>query len=124
MTEESTRRRLPEERQFRAVWIGCCIAAVLFIAAFVGTTIVVASRHLGLVNAGWYEAWGAWAGGAATAAAFLIAAFSIRVSSAHEHGDRAEAARIRADNDMAQAKLLAIYKVERPDSIQSLATST
>ena len=123
MTEESTpRRRLPEDRQFRAVLIGCCIAAVLFIAAFVTITLVVASRHLGLVTAGWYEAWGSWAGGAATAAAFLIAAFSIRVSSAHEHADRAEAARIREDKDMAQARLLTIYKVAMPNVPQSLAT--
>jgi hypothetical protein len=123
MTEESTpKRQLPEDRQFRCVLIGCCIAAALFIAAFVTITLVVASRELGLVDSGWYEAWGSWAGGAATAAAFLIAAFSIRVSSAHEHADRQEAARIRENNDMAQARLLVIYKVEMPDGVESLAT--
>jgi hypothetical protein len=123
MTDESTtRRQLPEDRQFRGVLIGCCVAAGLFIVAFVVISSVVASLDLGLVDSGWYEAWGTWAGGAATAAAFLIAAFSIRVSSAHEHADRQEAARIRENNDMAQARLLVIYKVEMPAGIESLAT--
>lgn len=120
--ESSPHRRLPEDRQFRAVVIGCCVAAVLFMIAFVVTSIVVACSDLGLVDSGWYQAWGGWASGAATAAAFLIAAFSIRVSSAHAHADRQEAARIRENNDMAQARLLVIYKVDMPNGLSSLAT--
>src|SRR5687768_16524311 len=104
MTEESMlRRRLPEDHQFRAVLIGCCVGAVMFIAAFVTLTLVAEFLDLGLLDSGWYEAWGSWAGGAATAAAFVIAAFSIRVSSAHEHADRADAALVRENQDMAQA---------------------
>ncbi|MGV0646768.1 hypothetical protein ABQE44_25645 [Mycolicibacterium sp. XJ2546] len=123
MTAESTPdRRLPEDGQFRAVVIGCCVVAGLFIAAFVIGTLVAMSLDLGLLTDGWYEAWGTWAGGAATAAAFLIAAFSIRVTSAHAHADRQEAADIRKNNDMAQARLLAIYKVRMPEGIESLAT--
>lgn len=121
MTEDlSPQRRLPEDGQFRAVVIGCCVAAALFTIAFVVITVVVAGRNLGLVDSGWYQAWGGWAGGAATAAAFLIAAFSIRVSSAHAHADRADAARIREDKDMAQARLLLISKVTIPNVPQSL----
>lgn len=122
MTEDSSvQRRLPEDRQFRAVVIGCCVAAGMFMIAFAVITIVVASLDLGPVDSGWYEAWGGWAGGAATAAAFLIAAFSIRVSSAHAHADRADAARIREDKDMAQARLLLISKVVMPNVPRSLA---
>ncbi|MGY4652491.1 hypothetical protein [Mycobacterium sp. URHB0021] len=36
--------------------------------------------------------------------------------------DRQEAARVRENNDMAQARLLVIYKVDVPGGIQSLAT--
>jgi hypothetical protein len=123
MTEESTPgRQLPEDRQFRAVVTGCCIAAVVFIVAFVTITLVVASRDLGLVDSGWYEAWGSWAGGAATAAAFLIAAFSMRVSSAHAHADRADAASIREDKDMAQARLLIVSKITEPGVPSGLAS--
>ncbi len=123
MTEEFTpKRRLPEDREFRAVWISCCIGAAVFIVAFIAITLVVAVRDSGLLTSDWYGAWGTWAGGAATAAAFLIAAFSLRVSSAHAHADRAEAAQVRQNNDMAQARLLVIYKVEMPGGISSLAT--
>ena len=123
MTEDSTpKRRLPEDRQFRAVVIVCCVAMSLFMTAFVVITVAAGVSHTGLLTSDWYGAWGTWAGGAATAAAFLIAAFSLRVSSAHAHADRADAAAIRQNNDMAQARLLVIYKVEMPDGVSSLAT--
>ncbi|MBI5337086.1 MAG: hypothetical protein HZB45_05310 [Mycolicibacterium rufum] len=123
MSDDSApKRRLPEDRQFRAVVIGCCAAISLFMTAFVVITLVAAVSHSGQLTSDWYGAWGTWAGGAATAAAFLIAAFSLRVSSAHAHADRAEAAAIRQNNDMAQARLLVIYKVDMPDGISSLAT--
>ena len=49
-----------------------------------------------------------------TGAAFLIAAYSIAVSSAHACEDRQEAARIQASKDMAQVRLLTIYPVDLP----------
>jgi hypothetical protein len=123
MTEESTpKRQLPEDRQFRAVVIGCCIASSLFMTAFVVITLIAAVSNSGLLTADWYGAWGTWAGGAATAAAFLIAAFSLRVSSAHAHADRADAARIREDTAMAQARLLIISKIVEPGVPSSLAS--
>nr|WP_279164325.1 hypothetical protein [Rhodococcus erythropolis] len=52
----------------------------------------------------------------------MIAAFSISVASAHSRFDRRQAAKIREDDDMAQARLLTIYKVEDEHSISSLPT--
>lgn len=119
--EEST-KGLPEERQFKAVVIGACALAGLFLLAFVLATLIKASRCPEGVTADWFSAWGTWAGGLATAAAFVIAASSIAVAGAQARSDRREAARIRDDNDMAQARLLVIYKIESEHSIESLAT--
>src|SRR3954454_1179840 len=74
------------------------------------------------VTANWFAAWGSWAGGFATAAAFLIAAFSILVASAHARVDRQVGADIRADDEMAQARLLTVYKVDIPGAFPELAT--
>ncbi|TXI56465.1 hypothetical protein [Mycolicibacterium mageritense] len=115
-------KRLPEERQFKAVLIGACVLGALFLDAFVLLTCIKSTLTPRDITANWFSAWGTWAGGLATAAAFLIAAFSISVASAHARFDRREAALIRANNDMAQARLLIIHKVEDPDSISSLAT--
>ncbi|MFJ1460928.1 hypothetical protein [Nocardia sp. N2S4-5] len=114
--------QLPEERQFKCVLIGVCVAVVLFALAFVVLTVVKSLRSPRDITSNWFSAWGTWAGGLGTAAAFLIAAFSISVASAHSRFDRRQAAEIREDNDMAQARLLIIYKVEDEHSISSLAT--
>jgi hypothetical protein len=106
--------RLPAERRFTAVWMGCCVAAGAFLLAFISITLINAIYRTQRLTASYYEAWGTWAGGLATAAAFLIAAFSIAVASAQARADRQEAARIRENNDMAQARLLVIYKGRSP----------
>lgn len=114
--------RLPEERQFKCVLIGVCVFVVLFTLVFVVLTVAKSSRSPQDITSNWFVAWGTWAGGMGTAAAFLIAAFSISVASAHSRFDRRQAAEIREDNDMAQARLLTIYKVEGEHSISSLPT--
>lgn len=113
---------LPEERRLRHVLNGSLAVGALFMAAFVTLTLIKAVRSPNDVTANWFAAWGTWAGGFATAAAFLIAAFSIAVASAHARVDRHVAATIRADDEMAQARLLAIYKVDIPGAFQGLAT--
>ncbi|MBF6548701.1 hypothetical protein [Nocardia brasiliensis] len=114
--------RLSEERQFKCVLVGVCIAVVLFVLTFVVLTVIKSSRSPRDITSNWFIAWGTWAGGLGTAAAFLIAAFSIAVASAHSRFDRRQAAELREDNDMAQARLLIIYKVEDEHSFSSLAT--
>lgn len=114
--------RLPEERQFKAVLIGTGTFAGLFTFAFILLTLIKWILSPCDITANWFAAWGTWAGGLATAAAFVIAAFSILVTSAQARFDRLDAARIRDDNDMAQARLLVVYKVEGPHTISSLAT--
>jgi hypothetical protein len=116
------RERLREERQFTKVLVATCAIASGFLLVFVVLTLVKAACTPRDITAGYFSAWGTWAGGLATAAAFLIAAYSVAVASAHAREDRREAARVRENNDMAQARLLTIYKVEIPDSISSLAT--
>jgi hypothetical protein len=107
--------RLPEERQFRAVWVGWVVVACLFLWAFVMETVIKARVTPRDITANWFAAWGGWAGGLATAAAFFIAAFSIRVTGAHARRDRQIAAEIRDDKDMVQARQLVIYKVNMPE---------
>lgn len=85
-------------------------------------TVVKSLRSPEDITSNWFVAWSTWAGGLATAAAFLIAAFSILAASAQARFDRRQAAGIREDNDMAQARLLSIYKVEGEHSISSLAS--
>ncbi|MGF0320226.1 hypothetical protein [Nocardia fluminea] len=119
---EKSSARLPEERQFKRVLIGVCVAVLLFILAFIVVTAVKSSSDPRDITSNWFVAWGTWAGGLGTAAALLIAAFSIAVAGAHSRFDRRQAAEIREDNDMAQARLLTIYKVEGEHSISSLAT--
>jgi len=114
--------KLPEERQLVTVLWATCLAVLLFLYLFAMLTVCKARLSPSDITANWFEAWGTWAGGLATGAAFLIAAFSIAVASAHARVDRQEAARIRENNDMAQARLLVIYKVEMPNGIESLAT--
>lgn len=122
MTRESNKEKLPEERQFETVLWGTCFVVILFLCAFIVLTLRKAKHPPHDITASWFEAWGTWAGGLATAAAFLIAAFSIAVASGQARADRREAARIRENDDMAQARLLIVYKVEIPGGIQSLAT--
>jgi hypothetical protein len=122
MTEESD-ERLPEERQFRAVWVGWVVVGFLFLSGFVTATVIKASVAPRDITANWFAAWGGWAGGLATAAAFFIAAFSIRVTGAHARRDRQIAAEIRDDKDMVQARQLDIFKVNMPEpySFEGLA---
>lgn len=122
MKRDSNKGRLPEERQFGTVLWGTCLVVILFLYAFIMLTVCKAKLSPHDITSSWFEAWGTWAGGLATAAAFLIAAFSIAVASGQARADRQEAARIRENNDMAQARLLVIYKVDMPGGIQSLAT--
>ena len=87
--------QMPEERQFQRVLTGVVIAAVLFALAFVVLTVIKSLRSPHDITSNWFVAWGTWAGGLGTAAAFLIAAFSILVASAHARFDRRQAAEIR-----------------------------
>lgn len=107
-----SQERLPEERQFRGVLIGCCLAVALFVCAAIIATLYKSATRPSDVTAGWFSAWGGWGGGLAAASAFLIAAYSLRVTSAHARADRLEAARVQQSQDMAQARLLVIYEVE------------
>jgi hypothetical protein len=120
--EDPKPNRLPEERQFNTVLIGACLLGALFVLSFVLLTCIKSTLSPRDITANWFAAWGTWAGGLATAAAFVIAAFSISVAGAQARFDRREAARIREDNEMAQARLLVVYKVEGTQSISSLAT--
>lgn len=119
---DSNNDKLPEERQFGTVVWATCLMGLLFLYLFAMLTVTKAKNSPSDITANWFGAWGTWAGGLATAAAFLIAAFSIAVASAHARVDRQEAARIRVNNDMAQARLLVIYKVQMQSGIESLAT--
>jgi hypothetical protein len=116
--------RLREERQFTEVLIGSCIGALLFLLLFILFTLIKSARTPSDITASWFAAWGQWAGGLATATAFVIAACSIRVTGAHARRDRRVAAEIRDNADMAQARQLVIYKVKMPDnaSIDAIAT--
>jgi hypothetical protein len=115
---------LREERLFRGVLIASCVGAALFLVVFTLLTLIKSAQKPADITAAWFAAWGQWAGGLATAAAFLIAACSIIVTGAHARQDRRDAAEIRDNKDMAQARQLVVYKVNMPDgnSIQSLAT--
>lgn len=121
-TSTNDDRKLPEERTFKKVLVGACVGAFLFACAFGVLTSVKAARSPHDITSNWFVAWGTWAGGLGTAAAFLIAAFSISVAGAHTRFDRREAARLRQDDDMSQARLLTIYKVEDARSLPSLPT--
>lgn len=99
---------------------GVVITVALFALAVVVLTVVKSSLIPQDIPSNWFVAWGTWEvgrGGPGTAAAFLIAAFSISVASVHSRFDRRQAAKIREDNDMAQARLLTINKVEGEHSI-------
>ncbi|MGV0583717.1 hypothetical protein ABQE45_08220 [Mycobacteroides chelonae] len=122
MVREEDEERLPEESQFRTLLWFSCLIALLFLYVFVMLTACKARVSPTDITANWFAAWGQWAGGLATAVAFLIAAYSILVTGAHARRDRRDAALIRDDNDMAQARLLTIFRVERPDVPQSLVT--
>lgn len=114
--------KLPEERTFTKIIVCVSAGVFLFACAFVVLTAVKAVRSPYDITSNWFIAWGTWAGGLGTAAAFLIAAVSISVTGAHTRFDRREAARLREDEDMAQARLMAIYKVEGEHSLESLPT--
>lgn len=114
--------KLPEERHFQRVLKTVVIAVAVFMLAFLVLTGVKSVRSPQDITSNWFVAWGTWAGGLSTAAAFLIAAFSILVASAHSRFDRRQEAEIRENNDMAQARLLIIYKVEAEGSLSSLPT--
>ncbi|WP_145238435.1 MULTISPECIES: hypothetical protein [Nocardiaceae] len=113
MIEESG--RLPAEVTFRRLWVGSCVVAGIFLVAFVAATIAKGAVSPRDITANWFAAWGAWASGVTTTAAFLIAAGSLMVSSAYARLDRREAANAQEAEAMAQARLLTIYRVERPD---------
>jgi len=117
MAEDGSRQRLPEERQFRAVLWTACLVALLFLYLFVMLTVDKAKLSPNDISSNWFVAWGSWAGGLMTGAAFLIAAYSIVVSSAYSRQDRREAAAVQAAKDIAQARLLTIYKVDVPDQL-------
>lgn len=57
--------RLPEERQFKCVLIGVCVAVVLFALAFIVLTVVKSLRSPRDITSNWFSAWGTWAGGPA-----------------------------------------------------------
>ena len=107
--------RLPAETYFRWLWVGCCGVVGAFLCGFVLLTAIKAKVSPSDISAGWFAAWGAWASGVTTTSAFLVAAGSIMVSSAHARQDRAIAAQAAEAEAMAQARLLAIYRVETPD---------
>ena len=86
---------------------------------FIVLTFAKAALTPGDITSSWFETWGTWFGGLVTGAAFLIAAYSVAVSGAHAHKDRAEAAAVRENQDMAQARLLVVYPVDMPRQPQS-----
>lgn len=113
---------LPEERTFNRVLGGVVTAVGAFGLAFLIATAVKATRSSHDITSNWFVAWGTWAGGLGTSAAFLIAASSISVASAHARLDRRQSAQLREDDEMAQARLLSIYKVEDENSVSTLPT--
>lgn len=115
-------KRLAEERRLERVLRGSLVVGAILLIAFVGLTIFKWASRPADVTADWFSAWGTWVGGFAAATAFLIAALSISVASAHARVDRHVAADIRADDEMAQARLLAVYKVDIPGAFPGLAT--
>lgn len=117
---EDGKAELPEERRFQGVLKGVLVVVVLFTLSFLALTGIKSLRSPQDITSNWFVAWGTWAGGLCTAAAFLIAAFSILVASAHSRFDRHQEAMIREDNDMSQARLLSIYKVEDQNSLSTL----
>ncbi|GAB2682775.1 hypothetical protein [Nocardia goodfellowii] len=100
------------EKHFTFIWVGCCVVVGLLLGAFVFGTWAKAVQSPQDITADWFTAWGAWAGGVATAAAFLIATGSIKVTSAHARDDRRAAADTAAADAMAQARLLTIRQTE------------
>lgn len=112
-------RKLPAERAFRDVLTGCVLIIAVFALGFIIAIIDRAHTSPASLNAAWFGTWGTWAGGLATAAAFLIAAASIAVTGAHARADRHDAAMIRESEDMAQARLLIVYQVDMPTQPQS-----
>ncbi|MBS9371058.1 hypothetical protein GON09_000001 [Rhodococcus sp. B50] len=115
-------KQLPEERWFKRVLVGVGFFVTVFAVVFVVVTLVKSNRSPQDITSNWFVAWGTWAGGLGTAAAFLIAAFSLMVSSAHARSDRQHDAMAREDDHMAQARLLSIYKDVGKDSLSSLPT--
>lgn len=111
--------QLPEERRLSAVLKWCSLVVGGFVVLFVLLTLDKAALTPGDITSSWFEAWGTWAGGLVTGAAFLVAAYSVAVSGAHAHKDRAEAAEVRENQDMAQARLLVVYPVDMPRLPQS-----
>lgn len=114
--------QLREERVFAHVWVGCLLIAAIFVVTFLVLTIAKALVEPHDITANWFAAWGTWAGGLATAEAFLIAAASIAVASAHARVDRQTAADIRADDEMAQARMLTVFRVNIEGAISGLNT--
>jgi hypothetical protein len=96
---DSSQQQLPEERQFHRVLGGCCAIVFLFLLAFALLTAIKRALAPRDVTAAWFAAWGSWGAGLATASAFLIAASSVRVTSAHARQDRRDAARVRESQD-------------------------
>lgn len=110
---------LPEERRLRSVLKWCSFVVSVFVVLFILLTLDKAALTPSDITSSWFEAWGTWAGGLVTGAAFLIAAYSVAVSGAHAHKDRAEAAAVRENQDMAQARLLVVHQVDMPRLPQS-----
>lgn len=122
MNKQQQKPQLPEERQFQIALRAGSLIAVTFVVAFAALTIVKARISPTDITANWFAAWGQWAGGLMTGAAFLIAAYSVAVSSAHARVDRENAARAQDSQDMAQARLLTMYRVETPTVPRSMVT--
>lgn len=114
--------RLREERVFSKVLKGCISVSAIFILTFLVLTLKKAAEAPDDITANWFAAWGTWAGGLATAEAFLIAAASIGVASAHARVDRQTAADIRGDDEMAQARMLTVFRVSIPGALSGLNT--
>lgn len=111
--------QLRAERRFSTVLKWCSLVVGVFVVLFILLTLIKAALTPGDITSSWFEAWGTWFGGLVTGAAFLIAAYSVAVSGAHAHKDRAEAAAVRENQDMAQARLLVVYPVDMPRLPQS-----
>lgn len=116
---DSDPARLPEERRLTVVLKWCSFVVGAFVVLFILLTLDKAALTPGDITSSWFEAWGTWFGGLVTGAAFLIAAYSVAVSGAHAHRDREEAASVRENQDMAQARLLVVYPVDMPRLPQS-----
>ncbi|KAA0102596.1 hypothetical protein CIW47_24530 [Mycolicibacterium sp. P1-5] len=119
---DEPRRQLAEERQFHLTLVSALAISGVFALAFVAFLVRGLVFYPGRNTADWYSSWGTWAAGIATATAFLITAMGVRVTSAQARADRQTAADLRADDDMAQARLLTIYKIEIPNGLMSLAS--